>query len=411
MSDRTDVVLVGGGIAGSSLAVKLAERGLECVVLERTEHFEDRVRGEWMAPWGVAEAKRLGLYQLLLELGGHHLRRHIGYDELLPPEAAEAGMLPLGEVHPDAPGPLCIEHVVLQQGLLDAAARAGAEVVRGARGIRVEAGDAPSVEFDTTAGRRHIGCRLVVGADGRSSEVRRQLGIALVEDPVDHLIAGLLVEGAVEWPEDLQMIGKAGDSMLLVFPQGGGRVRLYVDYGLEDRGRFSGARGAEAFLACFEHACLPGGDRLARAKPAGPCRSFPSQDAWTETPVAPGAILVGDAAGYNDPIIGQGLSIALRDVRTVSELMADDDEWKPALFEPYARERRERLRRLRRVAQFMTSLNARFDDEGVARRQRAMARLAERPELGMQILGGAYAGPEVLPDSVMEEGALEALFS
>ena len=38
-------------------------------------------------------------------------------------------------------------------------------------------------------------------ADGRSSSVRRQLGIPLIEDPVDHLIAGLLIAHADGWPE------------------------------------------------------------------------------------------------------------------------------------------------------------------------------------------------------------------
>ncbi|MGB9279946.1 MAG: hypothetical protein WCB57_07650 [Pseudonocardiaceae bacterium] len=44
-------------------------------------------------------------------------------------------------------------------------------------------------------------------------------------------------------------------------------------------------------------------------------------DSWTEQPYAPGAVLIGDAAGWNDPIIGQGLSIALRDVRMATDVL------------------------------------------------------------------------------------------
>ena len=47
----------------------------------------------------------------------------------------------------------------------------------------------------------------------------------------------------------------------------------------------------------------------------------PGDDTWTDTPFAAGVVLVGDAAGHNDPIVGQGLSIALRDARMVRDLI------------------------------------------------------------------------------------------
>jgi flavin-dependent dehydrogenase len=61
MSGSADVVVVGGGIAGSSLATVLARDGYQVVVLERQTTYPDKVRGEWMACWGVAELLRLGL--------------------------------------------------------------------------------------------------------------------------------------------------------------------------------------------------------------------------------------------------------------------------------------------------------------------------------------------------------------
>ena len=57
-----DVVIVGGGLGGSALGGYLANAGLDVLVLERLTEFSDRVRGEWMAPWGAAELKKLGLY-------------------------------------------------------------------------------------------------------------------------------------------------------------------------------------------------------------------------------------------------------------------------------------------------------------------------------------------------------------
>jgi hypothetical protein len=47
-------------------------------------------------------------------------------------------------------------------------------------------------------------------------------------------------------------------------------------------------------------------------------------DAWTGRPDAPAAVLLGDAAGWTDPITGQGLSNALRDARLVAEAARAD---------------------------------------------------------------------------------------
>jgi 2-polyprenyl-6-methoxyphenol hydroxylase-like FAD-dependent oxidoreductase len=57
-----DAIVVGGGLAGSALADQLARSGHDVLVLERETRFKDRVRGENMLPWGVAAARRLGIY-------------------------------------------------------------------------------------------------------------------------------------------------------------------------------------------------------------------------------------------------------------------------------------------------------------------------------------------------------------
>ena len=60
-----DIVTVGGGLGGSALAKVMAERGARVLVVEREAHFKDRVRGEALSPWGVADAKALGLFEPL----------------------------------------------------------------------------------------------------------------------------------------------------------------------------------------------------------------------------------------------------------------------------------------------------------------------------------------------------------
>ena len=68
-----DIITVGGGLGGSALAKAMAEHGARVLVVERERHFKDRVRGEAMHPWGVAEARALGIYELLHEACGHEI--------------------------------------------------------------------------------------------------------------------------------------------------------------------------------------------------------------------------------------------------------------------------------------------------------------------------------------------------
>jgi 2-polyprenyl-6-methoxyphenol hydroxylase-like FAD-dependent oxidoreductase len=60
-----DIVTVGGGLGGSSLARSMALEGHSVLVLERESEFKDRVRGEQMTSWGSGEARELGIYELL----------------------------------------------------------------------------------------------------------------------------------------------------------------------------------------------------------------------------------------------------------------------------------------------------------------------------------------------------------
>ena len=66
-----DIITVGGGIAASALAKAMAERGAKVLVLEREKQFKDRVRGEAVVSWGVAEANELGVCRLLKEKCAH----------------------------------------------------------------------------------------------------------------------------------------------------------------------------------------------------------------------------------------------------------------------------------------------------------------------------------------------------
>lgn len=398
MGERHEVVIVGGGIGGSAMAAVLAERGVDVLLLEQSEVYEDRVRGEWIAPWGVTETRRLGLYDVLMAAGGHHLSRHITYDESRTPQEAEARTLPLSIFAPEVPGPLCIGNPHHCQVLFEEAVRRGAKGLRGAQVTGVTLGAAPKVAYRHADADHEVSCRLIIGADGRASRMREAAGITLHQDKPHHWFTGLLVENAHDWPEDLQAIGTEGDFAFLAFPQGGGRVRLYGSYGLGQKRRFSGPDGAQAFLDALRMSCSPLNEHLARATPAGPILSYTNNDTWTDQPFAEGLVLVGDAAGWNDPIVGLGLSITYRDVRIVSDILNGED-WSPGAFAPYTEERAERLRRLRFAASITSALDAEFGEDAKARRRRHFERTAEDPSLGaygFAIMGG----PELAPPEI-----------
>ncbi|MCC6921138.1 MAG: FAD-dependent monooxygenase [Alphaproteobacteria bacterium] len=393
MTARYDLIVIGGGIGGSALAATMAKAGRSVLLLERTTTFEDKVRGEWIAPWGVAETKRLGLYDLLLKAGGHHLDRHVSYDESRAPEEAEAAAMPLSMFVEGVPGPLCIGHPHHCQTLFDEAARCGAEALRGVDVTSMRFGADPEVAFEHEGKSRVATARLIIGADGRTSTVREPAGIVLDQDRPHHLFAGMLVEDVKGWDEKLQAIGTEGDFAFLVFPQGNGRIRVYGSFELEARRRFAGPDGPQHFLDAFRINSAPANRHIADGRPAGPVLTFFNNSTWADRPFAEGVVLVGDAAGCTDPIIGMGLSLTYRDVRLVTDILKASDDWSPAAFEPYATERAERMRRLRFAASLVATIDAEFGPAPRERRRALEERRSKDPSLGIHAFA-IMAGPE-----------------
>ena len=227
MSGSADVVVVGGGIAGSSLATVLARDGYQVVVLERQTAYRDKVRGEALACWGVAELLRLDLEKPLLDAGGCYATRAVPYDEVTDPAQAEAVAAPLDQVLPGVPGVLGVGHPEACEALAQAAAAAGATVVRGVGDVDIEPGDAPVVRYEHDDVLHELRCRLVVAADGRMSTVRRQLGIELHQTTPRTMAGGMLVDDLRSWPARQLSIGTEDDLLYFVFPRANGRTRLY----------------------------------------------------------------------------------------------------------------------------------------------------------------------------------------
>jgi 2-polyprenyl-6-methoxyphenol hydroxylase-like FAD-dependent oxidoreductase len=407
MSRTPDVVIAGGGIAGSALAAVLARGNVQIAVLEHDLEPVDRVRGESMAPWGVIELRRLGLYDALVGAGGVFANLSVPHDENSPGEKALPFTSRFTDVVPEVPGMLCMSHPAMCRVLAAAAEAAGAVFLRGVTDIAVTAGAPPHIGFSHGGQRIAWTPRLIVGADGRNSRVRRQLGFMLHADPPHNLLGGMLVEGVPDWPQDTQVCGTEGRTHFLILPLGGDRVRLYLCYDFADKATYAGPQRQQKLIETFARlTCLPQAGMIAAGRPIRPFNSFSNEDHWIDDPTAPGVVLVGDAAGHNDPIIGQGLSIALRDVRLLSEIILDGRR-DQAAFRPYVEERAERMRRLRITARLRAKLWAEFGEEARHRRQRAGRRM--RVDKAPSPLGAIVVGPEKVPAICFEQSTIDAL--
>ncbi len=150
--------------------------------------------------------------------------------------------------------------------------------------------------------------RLIIGADGRTSIVRKQSGIQMNAAPPTHLVAGLLVEGASRWPEDLYTVGVEGDLQFYVFPQGNGRLRLYTCHANEQSTRWAGSSGAKRFVEAFAGLrAIPGRAGPGRGQAGRTVRNVQLRAHLVrEKPYADGIFLIGDAGDTTTPSTAKG---------------------------------------------------------------------------------------------------------
>lgn len=327
-----DVIVVGGGIAGSTIAGVLARSGFGVLVVEREAHFRDRVRADGCWPWGAATARSLGLQEVLTAAG---VVDHAGiqrYEDRRPVETQTWGAETL-----DGGPAMGFSHPGLQEAAFTWAARQGAITIRPAKATGFSHHGRPAVMVIQAGREVEYTARLVIGADGKMSAVRRWTGGETVTDLEHHRMGGVLISGAAIDRAYSNYVWSPG---LIVswFAAGLEKTRLYLAMSAQ-RLRETGVDRSFGSLITFATDYLPEGS-LGGVQQEGPIAFFPNHDVWASRLAGNDVVLIGDAAGEPDPTRGHGTPMLFRDVQNVSELLLSESDWDAGIA-AYAR-RRER---------------------------------------------------------------------
>ncbi len=298
---RATVAIVGAGPAGSAAAYVTASHGLRTVLLDRTHHPREKVCGEGCTPRAVQNLRRMGL-DLALE------GVPITHSHLVSPGGIELLAKLPGTIHGGQA--LVIPRATLDERLAQRAAKAGADL---RQDVRVD-----RVSVHPTYARLHLhdgstlDADVVIGCDGMPSVVRRSLGApAFAPSQTATAMRGIYENVVLEHDRALMLVW---DRAVLpaygwVFPLPGGKANVGIGLRMDQlraRGR-SLHEVHEAFLALPRiRRVLGDACRVGRVKGHPlPMTASPGEFVFDR------ALLAGDAAGFVNPLTGEGIEYAL----------------------------------------------------------------------------------------------------
>jgi len=376
-----DIITVGGGIAASVFATAMVQRGARVLVLEKETRFRDRVRGEGMVPWGVAEARELGLLEILRPKCAHDV------------PFVEGGMGPRDtrSTTPQAVPTLAFAHQEMQETLLAAAENAGAQVRRGVTVEQIAPGHTPAVVVNGGTSER-ITARLVAAADGRGAPSRKWAGFTVAEQTHDYYMAGVLLCDVSSPPDTMYFVFNPQFGMCIgLIPIGRNRHRAYYMYPKTMEYRLQGPQMLDLFFRESARCYPPLADYYAGAKAIGPLASFDVSELWVEHPYRDGVVLMGDAASTSDPTYGQGLSFALRGARVLRDELSANSDW-AAAANHYAEKQRGWRNACFTVEGWFRTLFQDPSSQSAVLREKAMPLIAQDPT---RVPDHIFCGPEL----------------
>lgn len=307
MRQSCDVLIVGGGPAGSSTAVALARQGVDVMLVDRARFPRPKPCAEYLSPEASRILDAMGALDTVESTGAAQLR---GVLVRAPNGATIRGEFIAGHAYtPYRERGLSIRREVLDKVLIDSARAAGARVHEGARVTNLAKTESGyDVDVNVDGAPAQIRARLLIGADGLHSIVAKRLGLT----------------GGARWPRRLALVthfaGVEGIGELAeMHVERDGFVGIAdVGHGLTTVAMVVPARRAreiagnkEEFLVRWLQSKPQLSDRFHKATRVSPVRAtgpFASQArrAWRDD-----ALLVGDAADFFDPFTGEGIYAAL----------------------------------------------------------------------------------------------------
>ena len=312
----TDILIVGGGPVGGSLACALASAGISSVVVDRVPAeellapiFDGRATAVAQGPKKMLE--QIGVWQALgtevspirdirVADGQSHFFLH--YDH------ADVGEDALGYMVENR----CLRHAVLT-------AATDSPAVTYLAPAEIDALEQKeTVVIARLKGGNYITAPLIIGADGRNSFVRDHAGLSLTQWPYHQ--SGIVCTVAHEKPHHNiahEHFYPAGPFAIL--PLTGNRSSVVWTESEADAAHFVDLPDDDFVWELTQRA----GDFMGALEVVGPRWSYPLSLQYTETSTAPRLALAGDAAHGIHPIAGQGLNMGLRDVAALAEVLAD----------------------------------------------------------------------------------------
>lgn len=313
-----DLIIVGGGLAGASLAVALRQSRLRIALVEnqpphRPEGWDARIYA--ISPANAEYLRQIGVWE--------HLER----ERMAPIQAME--------VFGDQGGKLrfsAYETGVAELGWIMESSLMACELweslKRQANVTRFCPARPASLEFRhdaavlTLEDGTVLSGRLLAGADGRDSWVRRQAGLEAITTPYNE--KGLVANFAIEKPHrGIAWQWFRDDGVLAYLPLPG--KRMSIVWSTPDA--HADELCALPPQALAERVAAAGKQVLGRLETITPAAAFPLRLIRVPRTVAPRLALVGDAAHGIHPLSGHGINLGFQDARVLAELLAGAQPW------------------------------------------------------------------------------------